>query len=206
MTKNLSKGVKIGTASGVKMRPWKWGLPNNKQSEADTKKWVQKWRREAFLFFLARVQFFFRGLRLVCGSLSPNRDSNAAPIHVAGSGSATRSTSHAGAAVLPGAGEQERPAVSDDQSASRSHLAATLRQRVLEAPNVADEIDSLRNQRSDRRKEMNEASKKLRQEGPKLSIEMHSVMCVVHVLRQPSVAAGCASVSGQCDKNVCACA
>jgi len=35
------KGLKIGTGSGVKMRPWKWGLPHNQQSEVDTKTWVR---------------------------------------------------------------------------------------------------------------------------------------------------------------------
>ena len=46
-------------------------------------------------------------------------------------------------------------------------LTASLRRQLLEAPNVADEIDSLRKQRADRRKEMNDASKKLRQEIPR---------------------------------------
>ena len=68
--------------------------------------------------------------------------------------------------MLPGTGERERLAVSDDQRASCSHIAATLGQQVLEAPNVADEIESLRKPRADRGIEMNEPSKKLCQAWP----------------------------------------
>ena len=68
--------------------------------------------------------------------------------------------------MLPGTGEQERLAVWDDQRASCSHVDATHRRRLLEAANVADEIESLRKPRADRRVEMNEPSKILRQAWP----------------------------------------
>ena len=47
-------------------------------------------------------------------------------------------------------------------------LSASLRRQLLEAPNVADEIDLLRRQRADRRKEMNDASKKVAPGAPQI--------------------------------------
>jgi len=42
-------------------------------------------------------------------------------------------------------------------------LADVLRRQLLEAPNVADEIETLRKERAAKRKEVQDASKKLRQ-------------------------------------------
>lgn len=50
-------------------------------------------------------------------------------------------------------------------------LADLLRRQLLEAPNLADEIEALRKERSDKRKEVQAASRKLRQ-----AIPMHAWM------------------------------
>ena len=72
-----------------------------------------------------------------------------------------------------GSGSETPASAPATPSGDTAPLSATLRRQLLEAPNVADEIDSLRRQRADRRKEMNEASKKLRQDLPKYTTYMH---------------------------------
>jgi hypothetical protein len=64
-------------------------------------------------------------------------------------------------------------------------LADVLRKQLLEAPNVADEIEALRKERADKRKEVAAASRKLRQDQTQLRavckyICVHVCACVDH--------------------------
>ena len=79
----------------------------------------------------------------------------------------TAASSSDGLQATGGSGSETPASAPATPSGEATPLSASLRRQLLEAPNVADEIDSLRRQRAERRKEMNEASKKLRQDLPK---------------------------------------
>lgn len=75
-------------------------------------------------------------------------------------------------ALVPAGVEAEEPLTGGAGSSSdgvevpdpKIPLQDSLRKQLLQAPNVADEIEILRKERAAKRKEMNDASKKLRQE------------------------------------------